>query len=65
MKLLLKLKDISITKRKWKKIIKDFKENEQPGIIHQENNIVDNLAREFLINDENIIQTAQGPYIIG
>ena len=50
-------KDISITKRKWKKIIKDFKENNQTGIIHQENNIVDNLLREFLINDENVIQT--------
>ena len=48
--------DIRQTKAKWKEIVNDFKIGDNPTLIHQENNIVENIYRELLTDDTNEIQ---------
>ena len=48
--------DIVKTKRKWKEILKQFKENGPHGILHQEDNIIDSILREFLIDTTKEIE---------
>lgn len=48
--------DILKTKRKWKEILKQFKENGPHGILHQEDNIIDTILREFLIDTTKEIE---------
>ncbi|NSW88820.1 ribonuclease E/G [bacterium] len=48
--------DIRQTKAKWKEIINDFKASDIPTLIHQENNIIENIYRELLTDDTSEIQ---------
>mgnify|MGYP001156784098 FL=1 len=48
--------DISKTKKKWKEIMSLFKTNSSVGLLHQEDNIIDGIFREFLNNDTKEIE---------
>tara|TARA_Y100001936_G_scaffold239747_1_gene273324 strand:+ start:15117 stop:16526 length:1410 start_codon:yes stop_codon:yes gene_type:complete len=48
--------DISKTKKKWKEIMSSFKTNYSVGLLHQEDNIIDGIFREFLNNDTKEIE---------
>ncbi|MBT3445332.1 hypothetical protein HN450_00655 [bacterium] len=47
--------DIKETKIKWRAIRNSFKLNKESGIIHQEDNLIDNTLREFLNQETNEI----------
>ena len=49
--------DITETKKKWRKILSDFKKNPDPGILHKENSTLDNIIREYINKDKIIIET--------
>ena len=48
--------DISKTKKKWRKILTKFKEDKSYGILHQEDNIIDSILREFLTDTTKEIE---------
>ncbi len=48
--------DISKTKKKWREILTKFKENKSYGILHQEDNIIDSILREFLTDTTKEIE---------
>ncbi len=48
--------DISKTKKKWREILKKFKENTSHGILHQEDNIINGILREFLTDNTKEIE---------
>lgn len=48
--------DISKTKKKWREILTKFKENKSYGILHQEDNIINSILREFLTDTTKEIE---------
>ncbi|MBT3475444.1 hypothetical protein HN460_00725 [bacterium] len=48
--------DIRETKMKWKEIISGFNNQSEPSLLHQENNIIENIYRELVTSDTNEIQ---------
>ena len=48
--------DISKTKKRWKMIMQLFKKNKSVGILHQEDNILDSILREFLNSETKEIE---------
>ena len=48
--------DIRETKAKWKEIISGFNNANEPILLHQEDNIIENIYRELMTSDTNEIQ---------